>query len=594
MKYLVYIFCFCFFVLPSCTKDFLIEDPKDDIFADNLLVNYDGFLNMQNALFALVRDEYDRVDKNYGGTTFSSLPFAKSILFSAGADNSFGNNRHSRFPHLSFPKNIVNMTDFDTFQALFEWLYTTINTANMIITRAENPNIDWKGGSVEKNAINKNTIIANVRLIRAWAYRHLTYAFGAVPLSIEEVNGSNYRSDWERTPVSEIRKVMEEDWLFAVQHLPLRTPNNTTPSAAVARHYLGELYLAEGRPLDAKNILQPLVEGNEYSLMTSRFGVKASQPGNVFMDIFRTPRFSNGNLEVLWTFVNTEPENASFGVGSRVFMRNMWVNYYSRIPTIANLKNSKYTNQTEQLFWSLNGGKGATRAAISIGALKLYNYKDQAKNDIRYDEYSMIWELYFLNENNEVYAVKDSKGESLIKTDITARMIDDTDRTIQNYSLPSTRKWEYLHPFFEQANIDEQFNDMVYLRLAETYLLYAEALFKIGEGGEQWINKIRERANVVPITSVEMSINLILDERSRELITEEHRRHTLIRLSQEGGGDERSAANIFKTRTRDYNEVSGRPIRGMHDDVTPVLYPIPRSFIDANNGRIVGQNPGYN
>ena len=582
------------FSLLACSKDFLVEEPKDDIFADNLLVNHKGFISMQSALYALVRDEYDRVDKFYGGTSFPSHPMAKSMMFSVGADNAFGNNRHRLFAHWSFPKNIIDMTDFEPFQAMFEWLYTTINTANMIITRAERPDIDWEGGSAEADLINKNAILAHARLVRAWAYRHLTYSFGAVPLSTEEVTGSNYRTDWDRTPVSEIRKVMEADLLFAIEHLPMRTANNTNLSQAIARHYLGELYLAESRDQDAKNTLQPLVEGGEYALMTSRFGANAAKPGNVFMDVFRSPKYSDGNLEVLWAFVNTEPENAAFGVGSRVFMRNMWVNYYSRIPLVANLRHSQYPGQNENLFWSLNGGKGATRAAISVGALGLYDFKDQAESDIRYDEYSMVWRLYYLSESNEVYEVTNADGSSLINTAITPRMIDDRDITIQNYLLPSTRKWEYLHPFFEKSSIDEQFNDMVYLRLAETYLLYAEALYKLGEGGEAWVNKIRARAQVAPITSGEMSIDLILDERSRELISEEQRRHTLMRLSQENGSDERQASNVFKTRTRTYNEVSGRPVRGMHDDITPVLFPIPRAFIDSNTGRGIQQNPGYN
>ncbi len=585
---------FILFVLMGCSKDFLVEDPKDDIFADNLLVNYKGFLSMQNALYAFVRDEYDRVDKFYGGTEFPSHPMAKSTMFSVGADNAFGNNRHRLFAHWSFPKNIINMTDFQPFQALFEWLYTTINTTNMIITRAENAGIDWEGGSLENDLRNKNKILANARFVRAWAYRHLTYSFGAVPLSLEEITGSNYRSDWGRTPVSDIRRAMEEDLLFAIANLPMRETNNTLISQAIARHYLGELYLAESRNQEAKEILQPLVEGTEYALMTNRFGSNASNPGNVFMDIFRAPKYSDGNTEVLWAFNNTEPENSAFGVGERVFMRNMWVNYYSRIPTIANLKNSNYLGQNENLFWSLNGGKGAARVAISVGALNLYNFKDQAESDIRYDEHSMVWRLYYLNEENQVYEVTNANGSSLISTNITSRMTDDTDRTIQNYLLPSTRKWEYTHPFFEKSSIDEQFNDMIYLRLAETYLLYAEALFKLGQGGEEWINKIRARANVVPITAEEMSIDLILDERSRELITEEQRRHTLIRLSQENGGNERLASNVFKTRTRTYNEVSGRPIRGMHDDETPVLFPIPRSFVDSNTGAKIEQNAGYN
>ncbi|MBQ5481574.1 MAG: RagB/SusD family nutrient uptake outer membrane protein, partial [Bacteroidales bacterium] len=176
-----------------------------------------------------------------------------------------------------------------------------------------------------------------------------------------------------------------------------------------------------------------------------------------------------------------------------------------------------------------------------------------------------------------------------------AAMSNDNDPTIKQYKLPSTRKWQYVNPVFEKSNADNQFNNMVYLRLAETYLLYAEALYKLNDaaGAAEWINKVRRRANCSEIPASVVSIDFILDERSRELITEEQRRETLIRLSQENGGDERRADNIFKSRVRAHNEVSGREVRGMHDDVTPVLFPIPQEFINSNTGRAIQQNPGY-
>lgn len=579
-------------IFASCSEDFLTEKPVDDIFAENLLVNHDGFLNMQNAIFGLVRDEYDRGDRFYGGTSFGSIPFTKHTLFSAGADNSWGNNRHTNFRHLSFPKNITDMEDVIPFQAVFEWLYKVINTSNMIISRAEYEGIDWQGSTAEEDLANKNTVIANARLVRAWAYRHLTYSFGAVPLSTEEITGSNYRTDWERTPVADIREVMEQDLLYAIAILPMRTATNTVPSQAVARHYLGELYLAMGRPEDAKAVLQPLVEGSEYTLMTARFGKNAANPGHAFIDLFRSPLYSDGNLEVLWAFPNIEPEKAASGYSPNSFMRNMWRNYYSSLSDISKLNHPDYPGGTIKLFWSLNGGKGAGRLAISLGAFNLYKYKDQDAVDVRYDEHSLVWHLYFLNSDNQVYEVL-KNGASLINLKPNAAMSNDTDPTIKQYNLPSTKKWDYVNPIFEQADADNAYNDIVYLRLAETYLLYSEALFKIGEGGEFWLNKVRERAQVIPIEASEMSIDMILDERSRELITEEHRRHTLIRLSQENGGDERAASNIFKTRVRTYNEVSGREVRGMWDDLTPVLLPIPQAFINSNSGRVISQNPGY-
>ncbi|MCQ2147041.1 MAG: RagB/SusD family nutrient uptake outer membrane protein [Bacteroidales bacterium] len=201
----------------------------------------------------------------------------------------------------------------------------------------------------------------------------------------------------------------------------------------------------------------------------------------------------------------------------------------------------------------------------------------------------MTWHLYFMDNAGETYEIP-----NYINLKTNAAMSNDSDPTIKQYNLPSTRKWEYVNPIFEKANADNQFNNMVYLRLADTYLLYAEALYKLNDANAvNWVNKVRQRAQVSDAKASDMSIDFILDERSRELITEEPRRETLIRLSQENGADERLASNIFKTRVRTYNEVSGREVRGMHDDTTPVLFPIPQEFIDSNTGRAVKQNPGY-
>lgn len=578
--------------LSACKKDFLTEKPVNDIYAENLLVDYSGFESMNYAMLAMVRDEYGRVDTDYGGTTFGSQPLAKSTMWSCGVDNAWNNNRHTNFRWFNKPNNIVAMSTEMPFLAIFEWLYKVINTANMVIGRAENESVDWQGTSDAENTARKEMTIAEARLYRAWAYRHLTYSFGAVPLSTDEITGDNYRTDWERNSVESIREVMEKDLLYAIEKLPMRRDgNNTRPNQAIARHYLGELYLAMGKPADAIQVLKPLVEGSDYSLMTSRFGSNATKPGSAYMDLFHSPLFTDGNQEVLWAFTNTEEENSANGTFN-CFMRNMWVNYYSNCtkPKFSDLSCALYPGQSTQLFWSLNGGKGAGRCAISLNAHKLWDYDGQKDKDVRYDDNAMIWHLYFMDDEGKKYEIP-----NFINLKTNSVMTGDEDKTIKQYNLPSTRKWAYVHPTFAKASDDGQYNSVVYLRLAETYLLYAEALMKNGNktGPAIWINKIRTRAGVSPIEESVVDIDFILDERSRELISEEQRRETLIRLSQENGGNERLASNVFKRRVRTYNEVTGKAGWGMDDDETPVLFPLPQEFLDSNTGRPLTQNPGY-
>lgn len=597
-KSIVYLLAATLFLAGGCNEDnFLKENPRDEIYTSNLLVDKAGFESILDGLRGLMRSEYLRTGNIGGGS--SSMPLVWNLMWACGVDNAWSNNTHSNFKFLYYPK-YIQQTDMECMLVTFEWLYKVVNTANVVITRAERSGIDWGGSDEAGNRKNKETIVAKARLIRAWAYRHLTYSWGDVPLSTEEITGMNYRTDWERTPVARIREVMEADWLYAIEKLPMRETSNAEVSGALARHYLGELYLAIGQPEKAEEILRPLATGNEYALMTERFGSNASQPGNAFIDLFRSPLYSQGNREVILAFLNTEPENSAYGTAD-LYMKSSWKNYYSNDAEIkkSNKKAPEVADKTinnVKMLWLVNGGKGAGRANISLGALRLYDYKNQGEVDDRCSGHALVWTIYEKNAAGEIVEyLKD--GKSVIDTTVTPAMLDDNKTTIQNYRWPSTRKWDYVQTVAANGDADPAYNDVPYVRLAETYLLYAEALYKLGDARAiDWINKIRVRSHAVALAKSDLDrlgLDLILDERSRELISEEQRRHTLVRLSQENGGDERDVNNYFKRRVRELNEICGRQVRGMGDYDTPVLFPIPKVFIDANTDKVVAQNPGY-
>ncbi len=73
-----------------------------------------------------------------------------------------------------------------------------------------------------------------------------------------------------------------------------------------------------------------------------------------------------------------------------------------------------------------------------------------------------------------------------------------------------------------------------------------------------------------------MTLDYILDERSRELVTEEQRRYTLVRNS------------VWLDRTKRYNPLAA-PVVAARDS----LLPIPQAVIDANLTKTMPQNPGY-
>jgi starch-binding outer membrane protein, SusD/RagB family len=127
--------------------------------------------------------------------------------------------------------------------------------------------------------------------------------------------------------------------------------------------------------------------------------------------------------------------------------------------------------------------------------------------------------------------------------------------------------------------------DFPVFRLADAYLIYAEAVVRGGGGTRAtalgYINDLRERAfgNASGnIADADMTLDFILDERGRELLWEAHRRPDLIRFGRYTGGTYLWA---FK----------GGVAAGTATEAFRDLYPIPFSELIANPN--LEQNTGY-
>ena len=126
--------------------------------------------------------------------------------------------------------------------------------------------------------------------------------------------------------------------------------------------------------------------------------------------------------------------------------------------------------------------------------------------------------------------------------------------------------------------------DFPLFRLAELYLIYAEAAIRGAAGVDQtkaldYLNKVRERAGVTKYDHLP-DLNELLNERGRELYWEGHRRTDLIRFGKFTSGD---YLWPWKGGVAD-----GKAVAVYHK-----LYPIPSSDIQANPENIK-QNDGYN
>lgn len=124
--------------------------------------------------------------------------------------------------------------------------------------------------------------------------------------------------------------------------------------------------------------------------------------------------------------------------------------------------------------------------------------------------------------------------------------------------------------------------DFPLFRLADVYLMYAEATLRGGNGDAglalDYVNDLRTRANGVTIDEGDLTLDFILDERSRELHWEAHRRPDLIRFGKFTGGS--------------YNWAwKGNGSNGIAIPDFMKVFPIPSNSLAANNN--LTQNTGY-
>lgn len=164
-----------------------------------------------------------------------------------------------------------------------------------------------------------------------------------------------------------------------------------------------------------------------------------------------------------------------------------------------------------------------------------------------------------------------------------------TDRTL---SIPNIGKFKEGYSAIKFSNVradgglshDVKFVDMDYpfMRKAEAYLIYAEAVLRGGakvEGYEALtaMNELRTRAKAKLYTTVVLAD--ILTERVREFFMEGYRRTDLIRFNKFGGA------------TGYTWEWKGGEQAGKDFPVEYNLFPLPTNDLNANPN--LDQNPGY-
>ncbi|WP_138478488.1 RagB/SusD family nutrient uptake outer membrane protein [Dyadobacter bucti] len=522
-------------VLWGCNENDLKETPLSNLSAEQILTSPNGFRMYLTGLYAASREEMSMGDNTYFALNMASTDIGSD----AGVEYVGLRNYLTTFTPTNNNLNI-----------LWNWAYTAmIVRANTLIHYGEARPEVWV---TEKE---RNQVLAEARFFRAYTYNLLVNSFGGVPL-VDQISSSP-KNDYVKSSKEEVLNFAKTDLEFAVQWLPAVSEGNFDGklTRGAAQHLLTEVYLSLGDAENAVRISSELISSGNYKIMTGRFGSKATQPGDVFADLFLDGNHNraSGNQEsiLVWQFENNVQGGGS-SLNGNVQIRN-WAPFLSKI--------TDPDGVAMLVVDTLGRGVGRVRGTNYF----LYDIWRENPQDMRNSSYNMRRKFYYNNPRSKYY-------NQLVEPKV---VYDDTMRNIYPYS----RKIDGT-PWANNPTSGRTAKDVMVFRLAETYLLRAEAYFKLGRTGlaADDINVIRKRANVPVIAADKVSIDFILDERARELTVEEPRRRTLVRLGK------------LVERVRKYNllEETRSSIQDYHQ-----YFPIPQSVIDANYGQVIEQNPGY-
>lgn len=447
-------------------------------------------------------------------------------------------------------------------QNMWRRLYRIVFDANVVVERIVDETVEFN------NEAERSALKAEAMFLRAYTYRTLAILYGGVPIILEEITSP--KRDFVRSTKDQVLDQCLSDLQFATQNLP--DINDVIAdgrvSKAAAFHLSAEVYIMKEQWDDAINAATQVINNPNFTLMTDRFGSRMNEPGDVYWDLFRrdNQNRSSGNMEAIWV---NQYEYLVDGGGQAMG----WPRFL--VPLYWQLKD----DDGENLFIGPSNAYGGRGIGWYAPTQYMMNDVWDDPNDMRISEYNFIPDIKANNPSSAFY------GQLIVASGAIDNFPNKLDRwwnAIFAKTAPLNNFPEELVQdaetglLYNQANYT--FTDDYIYRLAETYLLRAEAY--VGKGDQPNaaidINAVRARVNASPVAAGDVDLNYILDERARELCWEESRLITLMRMGK------------LVERVRQYNHVTGDNILD-HQNV----WPIPAREVETNTEAELTQNPGY-
>ena len=444
--------------------------------------------------------------------------------------------------------------DDDYVRDFWRDFYRGVNTTNTVLDAAKTANIP---------DATKTIRVGEAKFMRALYYFNLVRTFGDVPLYTEPTVG--VLTDTRRETASKVYDLIISDLLAAEAALPDKAAQYGRADRPAAQHLLGEVYLtraASGDMALAAVKLKAVADNPRFKLL------------NTYHENFD---FGNElNSEVVWAvqFTADPLTNGADTAGNKLHLYFGYP-YDLEVGMVRDIANDRPFRRFRPTSW-------------------LLNLWDRTK-DGRYEQ--MFKNVWYVNNPNDTRIPKDAGGKPRLVGGDTAvwfpgREVTAAERASHAYKIYAPSEYgdaifpvlnKFLDPSRTATNQESGQRDLPLMRLANTYLMLAEAYMRDGKPdlAVPYVNAIRTRAAkpgqaaAMQITAADLNIDFILDERARELTGEVMRFFDLTRTHK------------LVERVQKYNPGGAPNVKAFHE-----LRPIPNNEILLSTAGMK-QNPGY-
>lgn len=607
-------------VATGCDEDFLVEKPVTTLTTDVYYKTEAGFEDLVRSCYPLLRNIHQNRTLVLNGTD----------IFTAGGygDPKFVTPTVNTGPIEQY--DVRFNASLGELQSLWTLLYTEIGRTNTAIGRAD--------GITTMAAALKDARVSEAKFLRALCYFYLVQHWGDVPMPLTETVSPTKEAN--RVASADIYKQIITDLLDAEAKLPVTATNYGRITKGAAQFLLARVYLTRGwnfknslgsSPADfdlalqyadkvidvyplAANYNQLFPTRSENPLKQYTGAQNDKNPEIIFAVQYNADVLTNktdpaftvdpagGNN--LHSVFNGSGEGFP-GSKGRTSDYNRSLGFHNTTPAMYRLYDPENDSRYDHNFLEV----GYALQAVA-GFRPLPTVNPNLRIDIKAGDtvvYYRPWNKPATTLEERGVDMGGKKNYSVVNPEEWGGgygFINGSAVNVSGFPSGEPHMWKFWQPGIAYGDAFGTFNEAVF-RSAEAYLIAAEAIVKGAKGGklgpaEVYYNRVLDRAlgakkgndpkcalipeNVKSLetvsyraTAANISIDLILDERARELMGEYSRWFDLKRTGK------------LVERVKKYNPWAAKS--GSINDVH-YLRPIPQAEIDLSFPSMT-QNAGY-